>query len=175
MRSLLVLASIIMIGAGLIGNAYAHKSQLVDNYKFEVGWDKEPPMVGKPNNIVVTVSKAESSDKTASKQGNIKNQKHEGSDSKATHGIKKLTKSSQKIERETSTAGVSGLGSALQVDVSLNGKKTFLKMVENKNTPGTYIGAYTPETDGYPIIHLYVNLDNKDIEITFHPEKVEAK
>jgi len=175
MRSLLVLASILMIGAGLIGSAYAHKSQVVDNYKFEVGWDKEPPVAGKPNNIVVTVSKAEPTDKAGSKQGNIKNQKHEDSDSESKQGIKKLTKSFQKTEKKTATAGVSGLGSALQVDVSLNGKKTFLKMVERKNNPGTYLGAYAPETDGYPIVHLYGKLDNKDIEITFHLEKVDAK
>lgn len=58
MKSSLVLASVIMIGMGLIGSAYAHKSQVIDSYKFEVGWDKEPPVAGKPNNVIAMVSKA---------------------------------------------------------------------------------------------------------------------
>ena len=176
MKSVMMLSSIIIIGAGLIGSAYAHKSQVIDNYKFEVGWDNEPPVAGKPNNIVVVVSKTDSADKSASKGGNVKNQKHvEGSDPKAKQGIKKPTKSAQKTEKKTTTSGISGLSSILEVDVTVSGKKTFLKLSEDKSNPGMYLGAYTPETDGYPIVHLYGNMNNKDIEITFHPEKIMAK
>lgn len=177
MKSALMLASIIIIGTGLIGSAYAHKSQVIDNYKFEVGWNTEPPVTGKPNSIVVTVSKVESTEKISSKQGNVKNQKYvESPDSKTKQGIKKLAKSSQKAEKKTPTrGGISGLSKILEVDVTLNGKKMFLNLVEDKKNLGTYLGAYTPESDGYPIVHLYGKLDSKDMEITFHPEKIEAK
>lgn len=176
MKSALMLALIIIIGTGLIGSAYAHKSQVVDNYKFEVGWNMEPPVTGKPNSIVVTVSKVESTEKISSKQGNVKNQKHvESPDSKTKQGIKKLAKSKQKAEKTPTRGGISGLSKILEVDVTLNGKKTFLNLVEDKKNLGTYLGDYTPEADGYPIVHLYGKLDNKDMEVTFHPEKIEAK
>lgn len=174
-RSVLLSSLVIVIGAGLIGSAYAHKSQVVDNYRFEVGWDKEPPIAGKPNNVVIGVYNTDSTDKPASKTGNVKHQQHKDSDSKTKQGIKKLTKSNKKIQTKSPTLGISGLEDVLEVDVTLNGKKTFLKLVEDKSRRGTYLGAYTPEKDGYPIVHLYGKLDNKDIEITFHPEKVNAQ
>jgi len=171
-KSLLAIASTILIGTCLIGSAYAHKSQVIGNYNFEVGWDKEPPVAGKPNTVIVTVSKMDSMNKTPSKQGN---QKHaDGLEPKGKHGITKSTKSDQKTERKT-MSGISGLSKILQVDVSVNGKKTILNIVEDKNNPGRYLGAYTPEADGYPIVHLYAKLDSKDMEITFHPEKIMAK
>lgn len=173
-KTAVTLALIMVIGVGMIGSAYAHKSEVVGNYKFEVGWDKEPPVAGKPNSIVVLVSKIEPTEKSVSKAGNTKHQQHEQESAKVKYGVKKSTKSNQNPAIEP-RLGISGLGNNLEVDVTLNGRKSFLTMVENKDKPGTYLGTYQPDKEGYPIVHLYGKLDKKDVEITFHPEKILAK
>lgn len=123
------------VAVGLVGNAFAHKSQTIGNYQIEVGWAKEPPKVNKANAIEVNMK-----------------------------AIKKST--SKKNE-------VSGLAKTLQVDINLNGKKKTLTMKENPKKPGSYTGDYTPSGAGYPTVHIYTKINGKDIEGSFHPEKVE--
>lgn len=172
MNSRVALFTVIMLGTGLLGSAYAHKSQMIDNYKFEVGWEKEPPVAGKPNNVVVMVSKASFTDKKIAKEGNVKQKSDDTSDTKAKAGIKKYKKSSQSADAKAKPTGVSGLSEALEVGITLNGQKTFLELVEDKNKPGSYYGAYIPQKEGYPIVHLYGKIDKKEYEVTFHPEKI---
>lgn len=45
------------------GNAYAHKMDVVGDYKLEIGWDKEPPVQGIENSIEVVVSYASDEDR----------------------------------------------------------------------------------------------------------------
>src|SRR5574338_786359 len=59
LASLLVLTILV----GLMGNAYAHKSEVVGDYKIEVGWKNEPPVAGIDNEIELTVTKATAFDK----------------------------------------------------------------------------------------------------------------
>lgn len=176
------------VAIGLVGNAYAHKDQVIGDYKIEVGWTKEPPKVGKANAIEVTITKASTSDKksatthshdenghmdkkTTTKKATIKK-----TSADTDHTDMKVTKPTGKPAAKTATKssskGVSGLAEVLQVDVTLNGKKTQLVMKESKKTPGVYTGDYTPDSAGYPTVHLYTKINGKDIEGTFHPEKV---
>jgi hypothetical protein len=188
MNTRLATLVVFAIAIGLVGNAYAHKDQVIGDYKIGVGWAKEPPKVGKANAIEVSITKASTSDKksaTTHSHGDHSNSDMKKTTKKATikktsadtgHMDMKTTKSTSKptakAATKSSSKGVSGLADTLQVDVTLNGKKTQLVMKESKKTPGVYTGDYTPDSVGYPTVHLYAKINGKDIEGTFHPEKV---
>lgn len=169
LASLLVFA----VAIGLVGNAYAHKDQVLGGYKVEVGWVKEPPIAGKVNAIEINIAKASASDKKSATS-------HEGHDTKtdkakSTHDEKKTTKKKTTHSHNTKSSGVKGLAKSLEVDVTLNDKKTKLKMVEDKKMPGRYTAKYTPEGEGHPTVHIYAKIKNAEIEGSFHPEKVVAR
>lgn len=154
---------VFFVATGLVGNAFAHKSQVIGDYDIEVGWVKEPPVAGKKNAIEIVIAKAPSGDKKAS---------HDHKDSKKIE--KKTDKKSTKKTNSQKT-GVKGLAKVLEVDVTLNDKKTTLTIKEDPKKAGTYTGEYTPEGEGHPTVHIYAKIKAKEIEGTFHPEKVEAQ
>jgi hypothetical protein len=186
MNTKLASLAVFALAVGLVGNAYAHKDQVIGDYKIEIGWVKEPPVAGKSNAIEVTVAKAATSDKKSTES-------HEGHDSKSSdkkikhaHDEKKTTKkksshthddksTKKKASHDHKSNGIKGLSKSLQVDVTLNDEKTILKMVEDKKKPGRYTAEYTPKGEGHPTVHIYTKIKDKEIEGTFHPEKVEAQ
>ena len=208
---------VIFTAIGLVGSAYAHKSQVIGDYKIGVGWVTEPPVVGKSNKIEVMISKATATDKKAD-MGNMDHMNHEdhASTSKSTKTTPKTTKStayehrdsrvitvsadssmsymkmdsmksssinsktvtktkSQTGDEEKLVGGITGLAKSLQVDITVNGKKKTLAMTEDPSNPGRYIGDYTPTSSGYPTVHLYVKINGKDVEGSFHPEEIKKK
>lgn len=56
MRLLLAVFVICILFFGLVGNSYAHKSQTVGDYDFEIGWKNEPPILGETNAIELAVT-----------------------------------------------------------------------------------------------------------------------
>jgi hypothetical protein len=175
-RKLAVLA-VLALSVGLIGNAYAHKEQVIGDYKMKVGWKIEPPIAGKKNAIEITVIKASTTDKKTTKDAH---QDHP--DDAKSQDTKKDTKTSSKTTSSKTThghgkktTGITGLDKSLEVDVTLNGKKTFLKLVEDKKNKGTYHAEFTPDAEGHPTVHVVGKIKTTLVEITFHPEKVEAK
>jgi hypothetical protein len=192
MNSKVALLAVVLLSVGLMTNAYAHKAQVIGDYKIEVGWKNEPPIVGKKNAIEIVVTKATSSDKKSSTDHN--HDSHDHDDKKTTKTTKTLyeesstniklvsTNKDKEHKHDTKTTkkstkkvvGVTGLSKTLEADVTLNGKKTFLKLVEDKQHKGTYHGDYTPASVGYPTVHIVGKIKNTQIEVTFHPEKVEA-
>ena len=61
-RKLAVLLTFVLV-MGLVGNAYAHKMDVVGDTKIDVGWKNEPPVVGIENEIELTVTTATAFDK----------------------------------------------------------------------------------------------------------------
>ncbi|HIH06677.1 MAG TPA: hypothetical protein HA292_00205 [Candidatus Nitrosotenuis sp.] len=208
---------VIFTAIGLVGSAYAHKSQIIGDYKIGVGWVTDPPVVGKSNKIEVMISKATATDKKAD-MGNMDHMNHEdhASTSKSTKTTPKTTKStayehrdsrvitvsadssmssmkmdsmksssinsktvtktkSQTGDEEKLVGGITGLAKSLQVDITVNGKKKTLAMTEDPSNPGRYTGDYTPTSSGYPTVHLYVKINGKDVEGSFHPEEIKKK
>lgn len=165
---------VFFVATGLVGNAFAHKSQIIGDYDIEVGWSKEPPVAGKSNAIEIVIAKASSDGKKASHGS------HDHKNSK-TDEKKKVIHSDHKSDKKTTKkthlhkTGVKGLAKVLEVDVTLNDKKTTLTIKEDPKKAGTYIGEYTPEGEGHPTVHIYAKIKTKEIEGTFHPEKVEAQ
>lgn len=180
MNSKLAALAVIFVAAGLVGNAYAHKSQVLGDYEIEIGWTKEPPKASKANAIEISIVKASATDKKAAQKTAKSHDTHddtktpEKKSTKATHDDHDDTKNTTKakITHEHKT-GVKGLAKTLEADVTLNGKKTSLALKENSKKPGIYTGKYTPDSEGHPTVHIYGKIKNKIIEGTFHPEKVE--
>ncbi len=136
-----------MLVIGTPQTASAHKSEVIGDYKIEVGWEKEPPLVGVENKIVVIITYAFPHEKTDS-----------------TSPDPKLVEKYGK--------GISGLETKLDVSVTLNKEKTPLTMTET-STAGLYAANFAPRYEGYPIVHVFVTVDETPIEIDFHPERVE--
>ena len=141
---MLLIASISVIGA-----ANAHKSEVIGDYKVEIGWDKEPPIVGMNNKITVMITHASPEEKAAAGEATHDEAEHEHAE------------------------GISGLASSMDVTVTLNGEKTALIMTEDEEIPGLYLGEFTPPTSGFPTVHLFVEIDGDPLEIDIHPEKAE--
>ena len=180
MNNKLAVLAVLALSVGLVGNAYAHKAQTVGDYNIEIGWKIEPPISGKKNAIEITVTQVSPSDKKNTKDDHMD---HDSMDSKPkdskTNGAKSAKeskpaeKTSPKYGHATKAVGISGLSKTLEVDVTLHGKKTFLKLVEDKKNKGTYHGAFTPNAEGQPLVHVVGKIKKTPIEMTFHPEKVE--
>jgi hypothetical protein len=194
--SKLIVLCALVLSVGLIGTAFAHKSETVGNYKLEVGWEKEPPVAGTKNAIEITITRATASDMNMSAEEHAKHQKESAKkDTKSTKtaeskvksekktATKKETQSVKKTDTKKAEAkktdskkkvdGMTGI-KGLEVDVSLNGKKTFLEMKEDKKNPGRYYGEFTPDKTGHPTVHVYGKIEGSDVEATLHPEKIET-
>ena len=167
---------VVVFAVGLAGTALAHKSEVIEGYKLEIGWEKEPPTVGIPNSIEVTISKVTTDDKKpdVSKQDQQKTPKAstKKDEKKSAATIKKTPIKDTKPK--TLSNGVSGLSESLEVSVKLNDKKTLLKMTEDPKIKGRYLAPFTPDKAGHPTVHIYTKIGKQDIEVTFHPERVES-
>jgi hypothetical protein len=171
MKSTLTILSAILLATVLLGSAYAHKSQVIGNYKVEAGWKDEPPIVGKKNAIEVLITKATAADK------NTKHNDDHSTTKKSSHSHDEDPKTKKKTKSHThetkKSTGVKGIKD-LQVDVALDGQKTFLKIKEDSKKPGRYFGSYTPQKEGQPTVHIFATIKGVQIEGAFHPEKVET-
>lgn len=173
---------VFFVATGLVGNAFAHKSQVIGDYDIEVGWVKEPPVAGKKNAIELVIAKAAPSDKKAPQDSHDHKDTKKKTEKKTTEK-KKTTHSDHEHKPDKKTtktahshkSGVKGLAKVLEVDVTLNDKKTTLTIKEDPKKAGTYTGEYTPDSEGHPTVHIYAKIKTKEIEGTFHPEKVEAQ
>ena len=147
MKKSLVFLLVIILATGLANNAFAHKAEIVGNYKISLGWKTEPPMVNKLNAIEIVFTLASD-----------------------------FEKESSQIQSNTlgNISDLTGLADKLEVDVSLNGKKTFLTLKEDPQFPGVYHGDITPNEIGTPVVHLYGKIKDVEFERTFHPEKIEG-
>ncbi len=160
---LLLVASI-----GFVGSVQAHKSEVVGNYKVEVGWDTEPPIAGMNNKITIMITHASAEEKAASEEMTHDEAEHadeEMSHDEAEHADEEMSHGHDE--------GISGLASDMDVTVTLNEEKTALTMVEDEEMHGLYLGEFTPPSSGFPTVHLFVEIDGEPLEIDMHPEKVE--
>ncbi|TBR22446.1 MAG: hypothetical protein EPO63_07300 [Candidatus Nitrosotenuis sp.] len=164
MNSKLAVLAVFALSVGLISNAYAHKEQVVGIYAIEAGWTKKSAVVGKSNSIEVVVTTASMSDKAASDKM-MKEMKGMTGEQMANMDHSKMSGSG------TAKTGITGL--KLNADITIDGKKTMLKLVEDKKTKGKYSAAFTPKGDGYPTIHIVGKIKNTPVEVSFHPEKIE--
>jgi len=129
---------------------YAHKAQIVGDFKVDVGWKKEPPIANEQNTIDVIFSIASDFDKQR-------------------FDIIPIQSSTP-----TSPSDITGLAEDLELQIRIgNGEKETLTFTEDAEIPGTYYGDYTPSEPGFTKIQIYGKIKGSDFEATFNPEKVE--
>jgi len=132
--------------------SFAHKAKVLEDYKIELGWENEPPVVGEENAIELIIKMASDYEKENSDQifGNIVGES--------------IT--------PTSDADITGLSDKLEVIVKLGDTKSTVKLVEDPNFAGVYYGKYTPEEAGHANVDVYGIINNLEFEATFKPEKI---
>lgn len=130
----------------------AHVAKVIEDYKIDAGWLKEPPIVGEKNAIEIIISLATNYDKQKYDQifGTIISEKS-----------------------NPSKKDISELEDDLEVSVAIAGEKTFLKLEEDSSFPGIYYGEYTPISPGKTKVHIFGIINAIEFEATFNPEKVE--
>lgn len=138
--------ALLFLCAGMVHSASAHKSEVFGDYKIEVGWDKEPPLVNVDNKITIKVTYA-FPDEKAQDSGRVLPQYH--------------------------GKGVTNLERDLDVSVTVSGQKSDLEIKEDKEETGLYYAEYTPVVDGYPVVHVVAAIGDTHIETDFHPERIE--
>ncbi|MCE9652196.1 MAG: hypothetical protein K8Q89_03945 [Nitrosarchaeum sp.] len=67
-----------------------------------------------------------------------------------------------------------GILKGFTADVMLGDSDTPLNLVEDSKYPGVYIAKFTPTVTGFPMIHIAGMLNDEAVDVTFHPEQVEA-
>lgn len=176
---------------GLITPATAHKAQVVEDYKINVGWEHEPPVMGITNAVEIIVTVASDFDKdlpvhdeSIDHEGKTHDEHQEEietdvHDDSIDHEEKTHNEHQEEIKENKTHdvqlipgAGVSGLAENLDAVISLNGEKTEL-VLEEQSKKGVYHATFTPLGIGFPSINLVGEIGHSEFEITFHPEKVE--
>jgi hypothetical protein len=174
--------SLMVLSIGMMVNAYAHTMEVVGDYKIEVGWEHEPPIVGHPNAIVVETgiasdydkAQAEAEDKAMEEGGmdNMTEGDHMAHGEMAQDTMAPADQHDHEEEHDMTTKR--GLLDNFKVDVTLGDTTTPLKLVEDSQFPGVYSADFTPTVEGFPMVHVVGTLAGEDVDITFHPEAVEG-
>jgi len=106
LKILNILLLSVIIGMSLSGSAFAHTDDIAGNYKLEIGWNEEPPIVGIDNKITLQVTHATDFDKNnANKMHNMMNM--ENYDEKIIVVLNNFD--SNKINSSTALSQISGI------------------------------------------------------------------
>lgn len=172
LASLLVLTILV----GLMGNAYAHKSEVVGDYKIEVGWKNEPPVTGINNEITLTVTTATAFDKSEAEK---EDQAMEGMDMHSEDNGMNMTDQMETDHHDSSIQHImgeaitTGILKGFTASVTLGEEEYPLTLVEDSKYPGVYHAQFMPSETGYPMVNISGNLNGEDTDVTFHPEMIE--
>lgn len=148
-----LLVFLIIISFITVQNAEAHTAKVVGDFKLDVGWKNEPPVLGQENAIELVVTLA----------GDYEKQSYDPIYYNPVGDV----------EEESSKKHLSGLEDQLEVDVKMGSKKNFLELEESDEFVGVYHGQYTPMETGRPLVHIFGVVKNMEFEATFNVEKVE--
>ena len=195
MHSKIVFLFVFAIAIGSVSSAYAHKYQVIDEYKIEIGWDKEPPIQGIKNSIELIVTHATEAEKQkAANDSNDKmdmkhdeehddmkhDEEHDDMKHDEEHDDMKHDEEHDDMKHDEEhdhmkhdEEGVSGLDDTINVTVTLDGKTSTVTMTETE-IDGIYHGEFTPHSAGFPVIHLSGMINNSKVELDMHPEEVES-
>lgn len=153
LSSLTVLLLLSITTPILFDDAFAHKDQIIGDYKVSVGWDHEPPVEGIRNYVEIIVAIASDYDKQT--MINMDGMDHDSMNGNMTETM--ITKP------------ITGFNFEGQIKV--NGEKTVLDISEQFEE-GVYRAAYTPTSSGLPSVDVDGQLGKKSFAATFHPEKI---
>jgi len=195
MHSKIALIFVFVIALGLVGSASAHKSEVVGDYKIEIGWKNEPPIVGMDNQIELTVTTATAFDKAEAEKEDQNMEGMNMEDSNDSHmdntdhmmedtPDSNMTDSDHMMEAghddhemnsgnhmgETISTGIL---KGFTAEIVLGDNNVPLNLMEDSKYPGVYHAQFTPMMTGFPMVHISGILNDEDVNVTFHPEQVE--
>ena len=136
----------------LIPSVDAHKAKILEDYKIDVGWKKEPPIQGKENSVELVIELASSYDK------------------RKLDAIEGDLVGEPKVP---SNNDISNLEDKLEVTIQIAGKKTNLNLIEDSETAGLYHAEFTPMDSGRPTITVFGVINFLEFAASFSPEKIE--
>ena len=160
---------VFVIASMSFGNAYAHKADVVGDYKIEIGWDKEPPIQGIENSIELVVTHATEEDKKNAEEMDAAMDMASDADMTHDEDHADMTHDEDHHDEE----GIAGLENTLSVSVTLDGQTSTIDVMAT-SVDGIYQGKFTPSSSGYPIVHLSGMIHETDVDLDMHPEEVEA-
>ena len=177
MHSKIVFLFVFAIAIGSVSSAYAHKYQVIDDYKIEIGWDKEPPVQGIINSIELAVTYATETEKQKAAIDSSDKMDMEGmghDEMKHDDDMEGMGHDEMKHDDDMDhEGGVSGLDDTIDITITLDGKTSMLAIVETE-IGGIYHAEFTPHSTGFPVIHLSGMINNSKVELDMHPEEVES-
>jgi len=161
-------------------NVYAHKAEIIGDYKIEIGWDDEPPIQGINNSIELVVTYATESEKqketvAAAEDANSEDMVHDEHESTNEHDPMEASHTEDKhddVVNEDHQGGVPGLEDTIQITITLDEKTSTVIMSETA-IDGIYHGEFTPSSSGHPVAHLSGMIHETEIDLDMHPEEVE--
>ena len=144
---------ILLVLFGTISTADAHTAKVVGDFKIDIGWEKEPPLVGIANSVVFTVTLADESDKLLNDM--IFFNKINDSDDKPNN------------------THLSDLTNSTEAYIKIDNSKTRLVLEESQEKLGVYTAKYTPDKIGVPSINFAGVIKNLEFELTSKIETIE--
>ena len=127
----------------------AHTMDIVDDYKIEIAWMKQPRS-NTENGIEVFVSFATDEDKNMTKSMGKMNMK--------------------KINKIDFSDGISDL--KLRAELVLKDEKSSFDLLADSNIPGRYYSKVTPKTYGHYQVNIIGKVDETNLSLGLHPAKV---
>ena len=147
------------------GQAHAHTMDVVGDYKIEIGWDEEPPIQGIANVIQIVVSPATEEDKKAAEKMDAMMGSNDT--------IDKTDHMAGEEDHDHEEGGIPGLEDSLQLTVTLKEKTRTLSLMST-DVEGIYHAVYTPETAGFPVVHISGMILDTKVDLDMHPEEIES-
>lgn len=171
----------VMIMSMSLGTAYAHKMDVVGDYKVEIGWDQEPPIQGIKNALTFVVTPAtemdrqmaEAMDMVMGEEGNMGQNETMASDQNM--GQNETMTSDQNMGHEDDHdlgGGISGLEDTVKITITLGDQTTTLNLAPT-DLEGIYLGEFVAESSGYPVAHISGMIKDTKIDLDMHPDQVE--
>ena len=141
------------------GDAYAHKMDVVGDYKIEIGWDEEPPIQGLENSIEVVITYATAEDKKQAEEmdammdmGNMDHQMDMGSQNIGAYDEKIIPILNQfDSNKISSSSAISQISAIIKMQTPTNDfDKEVKSLIDDINS-----GVLTNDDAIYALIDLY--------------------
>jgi len=148
-----LLLFLILILITTVSSAEAHTAKVLDDFKFDVGWENEPPITGEENAIEIVITLADDYEK-------------QNYDPIYFNTVRDSNE-------ESSEKNLSGLENNLEIQVKEGSEKKILTIKESSEFPGVYYGTYTPSLTEHPHVNIFGTIKNMEFDASFVIEKPE--
>jgi hypothetical protein len=140
--------------------ASAHEQVTAGSYQLEIGWVKEPVIVGELNGLDLFITQA-----TATSE-------HDHAEDTAQATATSEHDHAEDTTQTSQEAGVSGAEATLKFAVEYGGASQSYDLRPVADQPGHYTADLIPTREGQYTFHLTGAINNEAVEIKIEPEEV---